>query len=80
MMMNIFDVDELTAFGRKNKIDGVVGLCIDPTQRPCQKIAESLQIPAFGTWDQVIALTDKSFKQLCKDTGVDTIPEYFEKI
>lgn len=79
LMNNIFDVDELTLYGRENKIDGVVGFCIDPTQRPCQKIAENLQLQAFGTWDQVVALTDKKvFKQLCKVAGVDTIPEYFE--
>ena len=80
LRMSIFDVEELTVFARKNKIDGVIGLCIDPAQRPCQKIAESLQISAFGTWDQVISLTCKKvFKGLCTDTGVDTIPEYSEK-
>lgn len=80
LMNNIFDVEELTGYGRENNIDGVLGFCIDPTQRPCQKIAHNLRLPVFGTWDQVIALTDKRvFKKLCRDTGVDTILEYTEE-
>ena len=79
LMNNIYDVEELTEYGRKNRIDGVLGFCIDPTQRPAQKIAEALGVPTFGSWNQVLALTDKKyFKKLCKDTGVDIISEYKE--
>lgn len=79
LMNNIFDVDELVAYGKENGIDGVVAFCIDPAQRPAQKIAEALGVPTFGTWEQVLALTDKNvFKKLCQDTGVDTIPSYQE--
>lgn len=80
LMNNIFDVDELTEYCREHSVDGVLGFCIDPTQRPAQQIAQNLGLPVFGTWDQVIALTDKkSFKKLCIETGVDIIPEYSEK-
>lgn len=80
LMNNIFDVDELTQFGREHSIDGVLGFCIDPTQRPAQHIAQNLGLPVFGTWEQFIALTDKKvFKKLCIETGVDIIPEYSEK-
>lgn len=79
LINNIFDVDELTEYGRVNSIDGVLGFCIDPTQRPAQKIAENLGLPMFGNKEQVFALTDKkAFKKLCKETGVDIIPEYTE--
>lgn len=80
LMTNIFDVESLVQFGKKNQIDGVLGFCIDPTQRPAQQIAERLGLPMFGTKSQVLALTDKKvFKQLCRETGVDIIPEYLEE-
>lgn len=79
LMNNIYDVEELIEFGKKNKIDGVISFCIDPTQRPAQRIAEGLGILAFGTWEQVVALTDKNvFKNICKKYNVDIIPSYTE--
>lgn len=79
LMNNIFDVDELIEYGKAKGIDGVIGFCIDPTQRPAWQIAAGLKLPTFGSWEQVIALTDKNvFKKLCRDTGVDVIPEYTE--
>jgi len=80
LMSSIFDVDELVEYGKANEVDGIIAFCIDPTQRPAQKIAEKLGIPTFGTWEQVLALTDKKiFKKLCKDSGVDIIPSYEEE-
>jgi len=77
---NIFDVDELAEYCKTHDVDGVIGFCIDPTQRPVQQIAEKAGLPMFGTKDQVFALTDKTaFKKLCAETGVDTIPSYTEK-
>lgn len=79
LMNNIFDIDELVQYIKDNNVDGVLGFCIDPTQRPAQQIAEKAGVPCFGTWEQVMALTDKTiFKKLCKDTGVDTIYSYTE--
>ncbi len=76
---NINDIEALIAYGKKEQIDGVLGFCIDPTQRPAQQIAEGLQLPTFGTWEQTVALTDKTaFKQLCRANHVDTIPTYCE--
>ena len=80
IMNNIFDIDGLVEYGRKNDIDGVLGFCIDPTQKPAQQIAERLGLPTFGDRSQVLALTNKKvFKKLCRDSGVDTIPEYTEE-
>ena len=80
IMNNIFDIDGLVEYGRKNDIDGVLGFCIDPTQKPAQQIAERLGLPTFGDRSQVLALTNKKvFKKLCRDSGVDTITEYTEE-
>lgn len=80
ILANIFDVDLLTEYGKKKQIDGVLGFCLDPTQRPAREIAERLGLPVFGTKEQVLALTDKKvFKQVCVETGVDIIPEYTEE-
>lgn len=77
---NIFDIDEIVDYIKTNLVDGVLGFCIDPTQRPAQKIAEKAGVPAFGTWVQVMALTDRTIlKKLCTDTNVDITPSYTEE-
>ena len=80
ILYNISDVKGLVEFCKKNKVNGVLGFCIDPAQRPAFEIANQLGLPTFGTYDQVISLTDKvAFKKMCVDNGVDVIPEYDEK-
>lgn len=77
---DIYDIDHIVAYCKKNKVDGVLGFCIDPTQRPAQEICERLNLPSFGTKEQVFALTDKNtFKKLCIKNSVDVIPEYTEE-
>lgn len=77
LMYNIFDIEDLVAFGEKNKIDGVLGFCIDPTQKPAQVIAERLGLPVFGDAKQVLTLTNKKvFKNFCMQNEVDVILEY----
>lgn len=78
--VNIFDTDRLVDYCRANGVDGVLGFCIDPTQRPAQEIAERIGAPAFGTREQVWALTDKNlFKQMCLESGVDVIQSFTEE-
>lgn len=48
LMDNIYDIDELVQYGRENKIDGVLGFALDPTQKPAQQIAARLGLPVFG--------------------------------
>lgn len=80
LMNNIFDVDDLAQYVIDNKVDGIVAFCIDPAQRPAQRIAQKAGLPAFGTWEQVVSLTDKSvFKKLCVENGVDIIKSYAEE-
>lgn len=77
---DIYDIDNIVTYCKENKVDGVLGFCIDPTQRPAQEICERLNLPSFGTKEQVFALTDKNtFKQLCVRNSVDIIPEYSEE-
>ncbi len=80
LMNDIFDIDGLVEYGKARHIDGVLGFCIDPTQKPAQQIAERLGLPVLGNADQVLALTNKTvFKKLCVDNGVDIIPTYSEE-
>lgn len=68
-------MDELVDYVKENHVDGVIDFCIDPAQRPTQQIVEKSEESVFGTWESVMALTDKHvFKKLCHDTSVDIIP------
>ena len=79
LINNIYDVDALVEYGKKNNINGVLGFSLDPTQKPAQQIASRLGLPVFGNEAQVTALTDKgSFKELCRAAGVDTVQEFYE--
>ena len=79
LMNSITDVEELVQYCKENSVDGVLGFCIDPTQKPAQEIAQRCGLPTFGTKEQVFSLTNKkAFKTLCVQTGVDIIPEYQE--
>jgi biotin carboxylase len=77
LMYNIFDIDDLVEFCRTNRVDGVLNFCVDPAQRPAYRIATRLNVPAFGSSEQVHVLTNKKrFKEICLDNGVDVIPTY----
>lgn len=76
-MLNITDIDEIVQKCKEEQVDGVLSVCIDPCQRPYQKICEKLNLPCFGNEEQFFTLTDKrAFKEFCIKTGVDVIPEY----
>ena len=77
LLCDIFDIDTLVEFGKKNAIDGVICFCCDPAQRPAQQVAEALGLPVFGNREQLFMFTDKlAFKALCHANNVDTILEY----
>ena len=81
-MLNIMDIDKIVERCKKEKIDGVLAFCVDPTQIPYQRICEKLNVPCYGTREQFAIMTDKRlFKDFCLLHGVDVIPEYsFEDI
>ena len=78
-MHNIFDIDEIVETCRAEKVDGVIATSLDACQRPYQQICEKLGLPCFGTKEQYTILTDKNaFKEQCRKSGLDVIPEYTE--
>jgi len=73
-------VDAIVDKCRMEKVDGVLNFCIDPAQRPYQKICEKLNIPCYGTYEQFHIMTDKTaFKVFCIEHGLDIIPSYSEQ-
>lgn len=65
-MLNITDIDEIVQKCKEEQVDGVLSVCIDPCQRPYQKICEKLNFPCFGNEEQFFTLTDKrAFKEFC---------------
>lgn len=76
---SVMDADALTQWCRENPVDGVLNYCIDFSQHAHQIICERLGLPCYGTALQYHVLTDKTaFKALCRQNGVDVIPEYDE--
>lgn len=76
-MLDIMDVDAIVERCKAENIDGVLNFCIDPTQKPQQKICEKLNFPSFGNAEQYDIFTDKKlFKSTCLKYGVDVIHEY----
>lgn len=76
-MYNISQIDEIASMCREEGIDGVISTSLDACQRPYQQICQRLGLPCFGTQEQYRILTDKKvFKEYCRASGVDVIPEY----
>ncbi len=77
LFIDVKDVDGIVEYCKKEKIDGVISVCLDVCQRPYQQVCEKLNLPCFGTEKQFHILTDKTaFKNCCIANGVDIIPEY----
>lgn len=75
--LNITDIDGIVECCKKAGVSGVLNFCIDPGQKPYQKICEKLALPCIGNAEQFDIFTDKrKFKQACLRYGVDVIPEY----
>lgn len=76
-MINIYDIDAIVEKCKAENIDGVISGWLDPCQRPYAEICEKLNKPAYCGSQQVIKMTDKiAFKAMCKEYGVDVIPDY----
>lgn len=77
---DIKDIDGIVSMCQKEGVDGVICGYIDPCQIPYQKICDRLKLPCYGTKEQFYRMTNKhAFKKMCRENGVDTIPEYSEK-
>lgn len=78
-MLNIMDVDAIVEKCRESNVEAVIAAWLDPCQRPYYEINNKLGVPCYGTWEQFFKMTDKhAFKQMCRENGVDIIPEYSE--
>ena len=79
-LIDIKDVNRLKEFCESNDINGVIATHLDPCQRPYQKICHEMNYFCYGDEEQFKRMTDKhSFKKMCMESGVDTIPEYSEE-
>lgn len=76
-MHSILDTDSIVEQSKKEDIDGVLAVCIDPAQRPYQEVCKLLNKPCFCNEEQVFTMTDKhAFKRFCVSCGVDVVPEF----
>ena len=74
---DIYDIAGIVEKAKSSGIDAVIAGWLDPCQRPYHDICEALGLPCYGTKEQFFKLTDKAaFKELCRQNGVETIPEY----
>ncbi|MBQ8047223.1 MAG: hypothetical protein IJ196_04785 [Prevotella sp.] len=77
--VNVRDVDGLEAYCNENLVDGVIAGFIDPCQIPYSELCTRLNKPCLGTPGQFYRFTNKNaFKKLCRENGVDVIPDYTE--
>ena len=78
--ISLQDFDGMLQWVAAHPVDGIINICIDYAQKALQVLCDATGLPSFGNEYQVRALTDKAlFKQLCKENGIDTIPEYAEE-
>ena len=80
VLLSITDVEAITEYCRKNKIDGVLNYCNDLAQIPYHQICENLGLPCYSTGKSVDILTNKrEFKKYCRIHGLDVVPDYSEE-
>lgn len=73
--INGMDVTSLVQFCKVEKIDGVLVGVADRLIEPYQKVAEMLQLPAYGNQYQCEVLTNKQkFNTVCREYGLSVIP------
>ncbi len=78
--VSIRDIDMLEALARSANVRAVLSTHLDPGQRPYQQLCERLGLPCYGTKTAFLKMTDKqAFKSLCRENGVDVIPEFSQK-
>lgn len=80
LMLDIKNVDAIVDYCKQKNVDGVIAGFLDPCQMPYALICEKLGLPCYGTPEQFFKFTNKmAFKELCKQNGVNVIPDYTEE-
>ena len=80
--ISIKDLDAIDKLIKDERIDGVITGFTDSYLEPYAEICERNELPCYATLDQFRITLDKdSFKKLCLDFDVPTVPQYsVEKI
>ncbi len=77
VLIDALDVDALTEFCRKNKVDGVTTGFVDILMPPCYELCKRLNLPYYVTPKMLSMSTNKiDFKETCKQYGVP-VPQTF---
>lgn len=75
--ISVMDTNGLIEWITSHPVDGVLNYCVDYAQMTHQKVCEHFGFPCYGTEEQYRILNEKRlFKKLCRDNGVDVIPDY----
>jgi len=75
--IDVTDCNKIVEKCRREGIDGVLNVYLNPCQIPYQMICESLELPCFASLEQYEIFTDKKrFLQVCRENGVDIIQQY----
>lgn len=76
---SVKNTDEISDWCNRNKVDGILNLCIDAAQKTQEELCEQFGFPTWGNSKQVHTLTNKEeFKHICREYGIDTIQRYDE--
>lgn len=77
LQINITDIDALVEYVKKNKVDGVMNLALDPCTFPAFEVASRCGLRTFGTREQVLTMSDKElFKDSCRKYGLPILDSY----
>lgn len=75
--LSLLEPEAILAWCRENPIDGVINICVDAAQKTRYYLCDKLGLPNYGTPTNLTVLTDKNeFKNVCRQYGVDVVPEY----
>ena len=73
--INGMDISSLVSFCKEEQVNSVLVGVADRLIEPYQKVAQNLNLPAYGDEYQCTVLTNKEkFNQVCKQYGLSTIP------
>ncbi len=76
--VDTYNPDEVLAFAREQKIDGLFTSWNEVNIYTTEYVAKQMGLPFYGTKEQLDQLIKKNaFKETCRRYGVPVVPEYF---
>lgn len=74
---DVNDIRGIVEYCKKEGINGILNVSLDPCQLPYMHICHALNLPCYGDERQFEILTNKDqFKKCCVENGVDVIDSY----